>query len=249
MTQVLVGIPWERNVSSTAAVALMSVAVRAASQGHVTIHVPYMATDRARNAYAHGLFAPENARFDALLMLDSDMIHAPDIVERLAAHLDDEHQIVGALGFRRGPDFEPCAYTHDEPGKAIPIQEWNCGLVEVEAMGFTGILIGRQVLETMRPKKVGDLPWFYSPISETTPGGLVGHDIAFCRRARALGYRLWCDTDLISPHLIESAVTPDVYLNYLRHIAQQQQQPVAQPKMTVPEGMERAFRRQSLTVE
>ncbi len=239
MINVLVGIPWERNVSSTAAVALLGIAAR----GHTIVTVPYMATDRARNAYAEALLSPENAAFDALCMLDSDMVHGPDTVELLARHFDDDHQIVGALGFRRGVPFDPCAYIRDEPGKMTPIQQWNAGLVEVQAIGFTAILIGRRVLEAMAPRQEGDPPWFYSPVSGV--GKLTGHDIHFCRRARALGYRIWCDTDVISPHLMEQAVTGATYIGYMRHLQQQAER----EQVEAPPTPEPTYRRQTLTVE
>lgn len=127
---------------------------------------------------------------DALLFLDSDMTPAPDVAQRLLSH---GKGIVGAMYFGREPG---APYPHaglDLPdGRQQPINPGQ-GLQVVDWVGTGALLIRREVLAPMTP------PWFTLPADGAGSGR--GEDLAFCRRARAAGHQVWCDTDYVVGHL------------------------------------------------
>ena len=47
-----------------------------------------------------------------------------------------------------------------------------------------------------------------------TPINGVGEDLAFCWRARQLGYRIWCDPRIPLGHVGYTVVTKDFFLAY-----------------------------------
>jgi hypothetical protein len=163
-----------------------------------------MRCDVARNTYAADLLKSEHTH---LLMLDSDHIHPPDIVQRLARWMveDPARLVVGGLNFRRGEPFDPCAYVKDEDGAVLGLTDWG-DLVECHSIGTGCILISREVFERIPP------PWFGYDV--TAFPEYPSDDIFFCNLCRQHDIKLFCDTTTTSPHLIESAVGKDTFVNY-----------------------------------
>lgn len=162
------------------------------------VEVPDMTIDAAREAAA--AYACEVGA-DALLMLDADHLLPRYLVRQLWAH---EVPIVSALACQRRPPHAPCIYrwTLDDQGRLVvaPAAELvRRGLQRVDATGMSAILIRTEALRQV-PR-----PWF-----EPGPGleGL-GEDLRFCRRAADAGVAVWCDTDLVLPHLGDPVVVTE----------------------------------------
>lgn len=129
---------------------------------------------------------------DRILFIDSDMYFKPDLMAQLAADLDTGLDFVSGLFFKRlfptqpliysgfGEGNKPQVYTHYPKDTMFPIA--GCG--------FGAVMMNVKML-----KDVADAygsPFF--PMQE------MGEDIAFCWRAKHLGYKLWCDSRIKVGH-------------------------------------------------
>lgn len=141
--------------------------------------------------------------FDYVLWLDSDMVFSPDILEKLVA---DDKDIVSGLYFRRSHPYSPVIFKDSElkDGRLVwsdytdyPKEE----LFKVAGAGFGCVLMKTDVIFDMAGK-FGD--WF-------TPLYSSGEDLAFCYRARELGYEIWCDSRIKCGHMSHQMITEDFY--------------------------------------
>jgi cellulose synthase/poly-beta-1,6-N-acetylglucosamine synthase-like glycosyltransferase len=123
--------------------------------------------------------------YDSLLFVDSDMVTPPDLLTKL---IKADKDIVSALAFKRFPPYEPCIFkelTQDGAGFYL---DYSKGLIKVAGVGMACTLIKRKVLEEL------EKPLFY-------PNGNLGEDLSFCLRAKARGFEIFCDTQLICGHV------------------------------------------------
>ena len=145
--------------------------------------------------------------FDYVLWLDSDMTFEPDLMEKLMADIEgrDDIDAVTGLCFGRRPPFKPCIYKRLEIKRdgnmVMPIAEnWfnypRDQLFEVEACGFACVLMK---IDTLKATGIyGQVPFY--------PIGGMGEDLTYCRRAKDLGIRFWCDSRLKIGHLMRVGV-------------------------------------------
>lgn len=129
----------------------------------------------ARTAIAGRFLDLTDAEY--LLMLDSDMVFAPDDVLRLIAAADlDRAPVVGGCYFGIGtgrsrvPEFQPTG----EPavGQLLPVKVIGAGL----------LLVHRSVLERLLHLHGPPLPCFAETV--TDEGRVLSHDWVFCHRVR-----------------------------------------------------------------
>ena len=67
------------------------------------------------------------------------------------------------------------------------------------------------LIKTSVFKKVGK-PWFeYEPIKESPDCHMATEDIVFCRNAKKLGYKIYCDGGIPCGHVGSFVVTPVVF--------------------------------------
>lgn len=204
--RIIVAIPMERTVPSMTFDAFWSIAVH----GWPLMAPRYGRTDVQRNHFARLLGQSE---YTHLLMLDLDHIHPPDIVERHAARVLEypDRQVIAGLNFRRGEPFDPCAFVFSEQGSLHPIADWPPNAcIEVHALGHGSVLIHRDVFERLGPP-----PWWAYDYGQAESGRFPSEDMYFCYLCRAAGVRLWVDTGITSPHLIDNVVTEAVYRAWL----------------------------------
>lgn len=119
---------------------------------------------------------------DILLLIDSDMSGDPTVAERLVKHNLD---IVGCDYRIRNPPHVMAAKNleHNRPTAE------ETGLEEMDFIASGMMMIRRRVLTTLK------FPWFFLYDGEK-PSDFVGNDINFCWKARAAGFKIWCDHDL-----------------------------------------------------
>ena len=154
---------------------------------------------------------------DWLLMVDSDMTFAPNVVEALLEYADPEAApIVGALcfGFDEKGAVQPTLYglqgEGDDPAHldVIRYHEWPPdSMYQVVATGTGCILIHRSVFVRMaettkvRPGQRGfndAYPWFQETEHNGSP---VGEDITFCWRAGLLEIPVFVNTAVECGHV------------------------------------------------
>jgi len=130
------------------------------------------------------------------IMGDDHQFH-PETLNKL---LDRNVDIVVPLVLRREPPFAAPVFKDD----GVNLIPWEIiggrqGLVERDACGNAGMLIRRQVLDAM-PK-----PWWEG--GQIRSDSLL-EDVYFCRKARALGFRIMVDTEVGIGHSITATVWP-----------------------------------------
>lgn len=133
---------------------------------------------------------------DYVLWFDSDMIFAPDTMERLMSHMEDK-DIVSGLYFRRSGKYTPVMYKKldfREDGD-VDIQDYTDypkdKPFKVAGIGFGGVLMKTSVLLEMAAT--------YGTMF--TPSIKAGEDLAFCIRAAELGYDIWVDPTIKFGHI------------------------------------------------
>jgi len=201
--KVLVGIPVERTIPTAAFWGFLQIV----QQGYAFTCLPYMRCDVARNQIVKEFLSPANSVFTHLLMLDMDHVHPPDIVERLARHVEQDPSklVIGGLNFKRTAPFEPCFFLRAGDGQYFTLTDWRPGLLKVDILGTGSILIAREVFSRIKP------PWFsYSYKADMSldnwPEAWPGVDVTFSKFCTVAGIDMWVDTTTTSPHITESLV-------------------------------------------
>jgi len=132
-------------------------------------------------------------RGEFLFFLDDDHVFAPNLLKRLLRHNLD---IVGALCLQRRPPFAPCPRVNG----AQLVLEGEPGLVQVDELGGSGLLVRRSVFEAM------ERPWFLS--GTQADGSHMMDETYFSLRAREAGFKLFVDTGAVLTHTTLAHVTP-----------------------------------------
>lgn len=151
----------------------------------------------ARNALVRNFLEIRGSAW--MLMVDTDMVFEPIVLDRLLAAADPiTRPIVGALCFGGGKGrLFPTMYRLCDPaendGNVVQyVSEWNSGdVVQVDATGAACILIHRSVLEAMGGRYPEPAPWFSETIYK---GREFGEDWSFCLRAQQMGYPIFVHT-------------------------------------------------------
>lgn len=193
---VLIGIPTgEKQVATPAFLNWLRIAQRGYSLIGTSEGPPSLCRD-----YLVRTFLADK-QFTHLLMLDSDHIHPVDIVERLARWVSHESKplIISALNYQRKEPFRPAAFFFDGPGLGLlHLATWPQGLVKVDAVGASALLVAREVFERMSE------PWFdfhYLPVEGANVPRFIGEDIWFSKKCGDLGIDIYVDTTTTGPHL------------------------------------------------
>lgn len=152
------------------------------------------------------------AEADYVLWLDSDMVFAPDLLQRmLKACQEDDISFLTAVCFRRKPPYTPCLFDKldrlpDDKGAAFSaFLSVPDGRFKVGGCGFAGVLLSTDVLLSVGAKYNGRL---FDPL----PG--MGEDLSFCWRARQCGYDIWADANIELGHVGQMVVTRSYFEAY-----------------------------------
>lgn len=129
-----------------------------------------------------------------LIMMDTDQIYnSPDMIERMLAH---DKPVVGGKVHRRYPPFDPLMMRGRRDGEFRFVDDKEIeagGIIEVDATGCGCVLYDMNVFIDI------DHPWFETETGEH--GQTVGEDIAFCKKLRDSGYKIFVDCDIDIQHL------------------------------------------------
>ena len=145
---------------------------------------------------------------DRVLWLDSDMVFDLDLMQRLAADMDEGRDFVAGLFFKRRLPTMPCIYKQldvadNESHTQVYADYPKDQLFEVAGSGFGAVMTSTKLL-----KDVADT--FGKPFYPML--GLLGEDLSFCWRARQLGYRLYCDSRIKVGHVGFTAFDEGSYI-------------------------------------
>lgn len=150
------------------------------------------------------------AEADWVLWLDSDMVFAPDFLQRmLKVCTENDIDFLTALCFRRKPPYTPTLFDRlekiDKGASYTTIMSVPEGRFQVGGCGFAGVLLSTDVLLSVASKFDGRM---FDPIDG------FGEDVTFCWRARQCGYEIWCDSDISMGHVGQCVVTRDFFDAY-----------------------------------
>ena len=124
-----------------------------------------------------------------LLFVDTDMVFQPSVLEKL---LKDDKDIIGVKTYLRQSERVSTVASVDENGEN-PLPESETELFECYGVGTGFMLIKADVLRKMeKPRFMFDF---------NKDGEVIGEDIWFCRKARQMGYKVWCDPTVEVLHL------------------------------------------------
>lgn len=152
------------------------------------------------------------AEADYVLWLDSDMVFAPDLLQRmLKVSQENNIDFLTGLCFRRKPPYTPCLFDKlekregDKGASYTAIVSVPDGRFKVGGCGFAGVLMTTDVILSVSAKFGGRM---FDPL----PG--FGEDVAFCWRARQCGYDIWCDSEIELGHIGSCIVTRKYFEAY-----------------------------------
>lgn len=140
---------------------------------------------------------------DWVLWLDSDMVFAPDTLQRmLKVCTENDIDFLTALCFRRKPPYTPCLFDRldkvEKGASYTSLLSVPEGLFKVGGCGFAGVLMSTDVLISVGARFNGRL---FDPMDG------FGEDVSFCWRARQCGYDIWCDSSIEFGHVGSCVVT------------------------------------------
>jgi hypothetical protein len=149
---------------------------------------------RARN-YAVDQFLSSPATH--MMMLDTDMVFEPNLVQRLLA---DRKDIVSGLYHQRiGNHSIPLLKRLSDDGKLENVEATG-GLMKVAATGAGCLLVNRRTLVRLNDQsRPLHFRWFSEEMSAA--GDYMAEDTTFCIRAGLAGFQVWVDTDIEVGHL------------------------------------------------
>lgn len=165
--------------------------------------------DVARNGLAEQLLKMKQ---DYIFFLDDDMAmedgHPAAILDKLfqAMEKDPTISILAPRAYKRTKPFFPCVFHKKTDATYKPVDSVNNGLIDVDAIHCAATLVRPSVFERMAR------PWFeFLQVGDVR----LGEDISFTRKAKALGLRVVCDTDIQVQHISDPVlVDHEAFLAY-----------------------------------
>ena len=147
---------------------------------------------------------------DLVMWFDSDMVFAPDTMKRMLKLIDEGHDMVTGIYYRRTPPFSAVGFKTMELNEEGTAFDWTDLTeipdepFEVEACGFGCVLMKAEIFVSVFAK-FGQM---FTPIAN------CGEDIAFCWRARQCGYKILADPSISLGHVGHTVITKEFFKNY-----------------------------------
>lgn len=138
-----------------------------------------------------------NEGYTHVLWLDSDMIFNPDILDDL---MFSGQPFVTGIYHARRKGYASCIFKSIER-KVERFEEYPSETFEIAGCGFGCVLVDTEILRAVN-RKNGTC---FTPILN------MGEDIAFCKRARDLGYKLYCEPSVVCGHIGHITIYPEDY--------------------------------------
>ena len=136
---------------------------------------------------------------DWIWYVDDDHLFQQDTLTRLLSH---NVSVVSGLYLQRAAPYIPHMYDREEENGAVYphcLTTDDVGLRPVLSAGAGCLLVRTAVLKQLEPPY-----WRIGQIRSDA----AGEDIDFCRRVRAKGFSIWCDTDVRVGHFTSAILYP-----------------------------------------
>lgn len=190
MKQILIAVPnYEDKIYNRVISRLMNMDI---PEGYTTnfAYTERVFIDKARHGIAQMCLMNNN---DYLFFCDSDQIPSKNAIAEMIK-LDKD--IVGCpIPSRRGDKF---IAVFDKDIDRLEHFEGTC---EVGAVGMATTLIKREVLEKTMEEWVNPFTFTVEKVGDKFVE--FSEDVMFCRRARDLGFKVWCTDKVYSDHIGE----------------------------------------------
>jgi len=135
--------------------------------------------------------------FDKILWLDSDMVFNNEIIEDLEFSGKD---FVSGIAHGRRKPYLSCLFKNYRPDVVRwTYEEYPSNTFEVAACGFAAVLMDVSILKAVMDKH----RTCFSPTK------LLGEDVAFCDRAREMGYHIYAEPGVRLGHIGHITIYPE----------------------------------------
>lgn len=148
----------------------------------------------ARDRIAHKAI---NEHFTHVLWLDSDMVFNADIVDDLLFCGKD---FVTGIYHARRNGYASCIFKCIDLNKGVErFEEYPKEEFQIAGCGFGCVLTSTAMLSAVCMKNGTCF----------TPAPNLGEDLAFCKRASELGYKIWCEPTVVCGHIGHITIYPE----------------------------------------
>lgn len=154
----------------------------------------YIARDKLAQ-YAVG------GEFTHVLWLDSDMVFTEDLLDDLLFAGKDF--VTGIAATRRKP-FITCVFKSLNPCQRFMPDEIPKDTFEIAGCGFACVLTSIDIIKAVKRANG----------TSFTPTQLHGEDLAFCKRARDLGFKIYAEPGVRVGHIGHIAIYPEDFYRW-----------------------------------
>ena len=137
-----------------------------------------------------------NEDFTHVLWLDSDMVFGPDLLEDL---MMCRKPFVSCVYHGRRPGFHSCIFKSIDLKHVERFEEYPREPFEIEGCGFGAVFMETDILKAV----MLNFKTCFTPLPS------LGEDIAFCFRARDLGYKLYAEPNCQLGHVGHIVIYPE----------------------------------------
>lgn len=137
-----------------------------------------------------------NEGYTHVLWLDSDMVFSPKLLEDLQMC---KKPFVSCVYQGRRPGYHSCIFKSIDLTHVERFEEYPREPFRIEGCGFGAVLMETDILKAV----------FNNFKTCFTPLPSLGEDIAFCFRARDLGYELWAEPNCQLGHVGHITIYPE----------------------------------------
>lgn len=134
-----------------------------------------------------------NEEYTHVLWLDSDMVFSETIVEDLTFCGKDF--VCGAFQSRR-PPYNSCIFSSLKPLERV--KDYGKEPFQVAGCGMACTLVSTEIMKAV----LMQFGTCFVPMED------FGEDLAFCVRARKLGYQIWCEPTVRAGHIAHVPIWP-----------------------------------------
>lgn len=149
----------------------------------------------ARERIAHKAI---NEGFSHVLWLDSDMIFSPEILDDL---MFCGKEFVTGIYHARRKGYASCIFKSIELNGIERFETYPTETFEIAGCGFGCCLTEVGMLTTI----CLNCGTCFTPLQS------LGEDIAFCKRAKDMGYKIWCEPSVVCGHVGHITIYPEDY--------------------------------------
>ncbi len=137
-----------------------------------------------------------NGGFTHVLWLDSDMVFNENLLEDLQMC---KKQFVSCCYNGRRPGYQSCIFKSIDLNNVERFEEYPRDPFEIEGCGFGAVLIDVEILKAV----MLNFKTCFNPLPQ------MGEDLAFCYRARSLGYRIFAEPNVQLGHVGHIVIYPE----------------------------------------